>query len=142
MISTFILITAFASILHGSDVARKGLVIATHVASSWLLCGLPYAIFAAAWWGVFRRGAHARAELDYMSKVPDPAPILKAYYVKPIGQLVTLVVKIIHSGFLGERRQQEFFVTLLVTAPICALAAYLVAAPVQTLVAYLITLIS
>lgn len=127
MITTFILLTAFASILHGSDLANKGLIMAAQVALIWLFCGVPYAVLGLAWWVLFRRGTHARAELDYISVKPDPEPIIKAY-IYPLGKLAARVVDGIHKGFMGERRQQEFFVTLIVTAPFCAGIAYLISA--------------
>lgn len=129
----FILTTAFASALHGAGdflgdskwrlLATKTPIVVTHICLN-ALVGFPYAAAAGVWWVLFRRGAQAKAELNYIDGKGGVSEIKEAY-PKLLGEGAAWVAEKIHGGIFGERRQQEFFVTLCVTAPALGVVAWL-----------------
>ncbi len=118
----FTIIAAIASVCHGADKLQKPIIILAQAAAVGVICGAQFIPFALAWWVCFRRGTHARAELDYIRGVGSLAAV-KAAYPLPIGIVATWIVGYCQHhrwAFLSERRQQELLLALLLTAPVCA----------------------
>lgn len=77
--------TAAASAAHGGEYGRKGYVMALHFVAAPLVAPI--------YWLAFRRGKHAKAELDYYSGKGGEDAIIAAYHIKPLGKLMARVMR-------------------------------------------------
>lgn len=133
-ILAFGFVTALASAWHGGDHSSKGYIIATHGFVAALIA--PVTIIAVAlFWGLFRRGRQAIAELDYLSFEDDVThekelEAIKGVYPKPIGFIVAKVMRWLWKHelpvfeTLPPRRKQEllggFVLGVITSAPLVA----------------------
>lgn len=98
------LATAVASALHGGDHVSKAYIVAVHC--------LLFPISAPLFWVLFRRRAHAQAELKLLDG-GDYEAVEKAYYIKPLGKFMARVMRYCMEtpwpefGAVTIRRQQE-----------------------------------
>lgn len=119
----FAVATAFVSALHGGDHATKGVAITIHAAVA-VLCS-PLAVASVIlYWGSFRRGRQAQAELQYMAGRVGIDAVRKAY-ILGVGYVVAPAIRFATKNpflDLPSRRRQEvlggFVLGLLCYSPI------------------------
>lgn len=129
-----ILIITICSLLHDSDGLPKRTIIAIHfVALSLLLASWVGFIAAAAsvglFWGVFRRGWQAKAELTAITtRTPEAIRDIINSYPLYLGYVPAYITQLVLKLPLGAwyRRVQSGLIALLWTGPISALPAIVI----------------
>lgn len=124
-----ILIITVCSLLHDGDYASKGVCVALHAIFAALVVDGVWGYAAALasvgiFWGVFRRGWMAKAELTALNLHDDATmyKIVKAYppYIGYVPMWITkFVITLPHEAW--HRRIQSGLIALLCTAPISAI---------------------
>lgn len=123
-----ILIITLCSLLHDGDYLSKGFVVAIHAILVALVAGGSWYGVAASlasvgiFWGVFRRGLIAQAELSAINGSGMIKAIVKAYppYLGYVPMWITKFVVTL-PYIQWHRRIQSGLIALLLTAPISAI---------------------
>jgi hypothetical protein len=102
----FAFMTAICSAAHGNGKEKKLIIVASHAAFVYMICGAIFIPFAFAWWGLFRRGWQAKAELDFLGGKASISKVSEGY-PHFMNMRISEIIAICKT-----RREQEFLLGL------------------------------